>query len=106
SRPALPLPCARSAPPEGRPSELVRESPEDSRLTWSDVRIRHLKLIFASKGTRPCLVFPENWNAEPQEDRLHPGRQALRLAFELPKGSYATILVKLLSCQFPVPSSR
>jgi tRNA pseudouridine13 synthase len=34
---------------------------------------------------------------EPRDDDLHPGRLALRLAFELPKGSYATILVKRIT---------
>ena len=30
-------------------------------------------------------------------DDLHAGRQALKMAFELPKGSYATILVKRIT---------
>ena len=35
--------------------------------------------------------------AESEADELHPGRRALRLRFELPKGSYATILVKRIT---------
>jgi tRNA pseudouridine13 synthase len=66
-------------------------------LAWSDLRIKHLKDIFFSKGTRPCLVFPEALRVEARDDELHPGRQALRLSFELAKGAYATILVKRLT---------
>jgi tRNA pseudouridine13 synthase len=97
SRDYLPLPCARSAPPEGRLGQIVQELLEECRLSWSDLRIRHLKDLFFSKGSRPCLVFPEGLEVEAMEDELHPGRQALRLAFALPKGAYATILVKRLT---------
>jgi tRNA pseudouridine13 synthase len=97
SRTPLSLPCARSAPPEGRLGEITREVLETFELTWSDLRVKHLKDVFFSKGARPCLVLPENLEVEPMEDDLHPGRHALRLSFELAKGSYATILVKRLT---------
>ena len=93
-RTPFPLPSARSAPPSGRLGEVIRGTLEDFRLTWSDLRVKHLKDVFFSKGTRAGLVFPENLQATPLDDELHPGRHALRLTFDLPKGSYATILVK------------
>ena len=31
------------------------------------------------------------------DDELHPGRKAVRLSFELGKGSYATIMVKRIT---------
>jgi tRNA pseudouridine13 synthase len=96
-RTLLPMPCARSAPPEGRLGEISRAVLESFRLTWSDLRVKYLKDVFFSKGTRPCLVFIENLVVVPMEDHLHPGRHALRLAFDLAKGSYATILVKRLT---------
>jgi tRNA pseudouridine13 synthase len=96
-RTPLPLPSARSALPTGRLGEVIRGPLEDFRLTWSDLRVKHLKDVFFSKGSRACLVFPENLQATPQDDDLHPGHHALRLAFDLPKGSYATILVKRLT---------
>ncbi len=96
-RTPLPLPSARSALPAGRLGEVIRATLEDFRLSWSDLRVKHLKDVFFSKGTRAGLVFPENLQATPQDDDLHPGRHALHLAFDLPKGSYATILVKWIS---------
>ena len=35
------------------------------------------------------------------DDELNPGRQALTLAFELPRGSYATMLIKRLTSVVP-----
>ena len=42
-------------------------------------------------------MSPENLEFSLLDDELHPGRQALRMAFELGKGSYATILVKRIT---------
>ncbi len=67
------------------------------QLTWPDLRVRHLKDVFFSKGSRPALVSPENLRAEINDDQLHAGSKSLRLAFELGKGSYATILVKCIT---------
>ena len=39
-------------------------------------------------------MTPENLEFSLFADDLHAGRQALRMEFELGKGSYATILVK------------
>ena len=46
------------------PKVLERQVIEDVlagfELTWSDLRVRHLKDVFFSKGSRSALVFPEN----------------------------------------------
>ena len=66
-------------------------------LAWNDLRVRHLKDVFLSKGTRPALVVPGNLEVALMDDELHPGRKALRMGFELNRGSYATILVKRIT---------
>jgi tRNA pseudouridine13 synthase len=99
----LPLPCCRSPLPEGRLGEIIAEFLQGFGLAWSDLRIKHLKDIFFSKGVRPCLFFPERLEFTPIDDDLHPGRRGLRLSFELAKGSYATILVKRLTDVASVP---
>jgi tRNA pseudouridine13 synthase len=96
-RTSLPLPSARTPQPQGPLGEVVRQVLAPCRLEWKDLRIKHLKDVFLSKGSRPCLFFPEQLRVEPRADELHPGRLALLLAFELPKGSYATILVKRIT---------
>jgi tRNA pseudouridine13 synthase len=93
----IPLPSARNAAPDGTLGEVVQEVLERLQLTWSQIRIRHLKDVFFSKGSRACLLRPENLDSATLPDEFHPGRSALRLSFELPKGSYATILVKRIT---------
>jgi len=97
SQTTLALPCCRSPFPEGRLGEIIAEFLHGFGLAWSDLRIKHLKDIFFSKGARPCLFFPERLESTPIADELHPGRHSLRLSFELSKGSYATILVKRIT---------
>jgi tRNA pseudouridine13 synthase len=46
---------------------------------------------------RAAVAMPEDCEAEgPAEDELYPGRQKLALRFFLPRGSYATVLIKRL----------
>jgi tRNA pseudouridine13 synthase len=93
----LPLPSARIPLPEGAIGELISEVLTPLGLCWRDLRVRHLKDVFLSRGTRPALVSPQNLEFSLIEDELHPGRQGLRMAFELEKGSYATILIKRIT---------
>ena len=45
---------------------------------------------------RDAIVAPAGLKASADDDELNAGRKKLTLSFELPKGSYATILVKRL----------
>jgi tRNA pseudouridine13 synthase len=94
---SLPLPSSRSELPGGVLGELIQKTLEPFRLGWADLRVRHLKDLFFSKGTRPCLFIPQRLESRPIADELYPGRVGLHLVFELEKGSYATILVKRLT---------
>ncbi len=97
SRTSLTLPSARTPQPQGPLGEIVQQVLGPWHLEWNELRVKHLKDVFFSKGSRPCLFFPARLDAERLDDELHPGRLALRLTFELPKGSYATILVKRIT---------
>ncbi|HYF01588.1 MAG TPA: tRNA pseudouridine(13) synthase TruD [Planctomycetota bacterium] len=59
-------------------------------------RVKKLAKTFFGKGLRDALVAPAGLACVAGPDDLHAGRQKLRLSFELPKGSYATILLKRL----------
>jgi tRNA pseudouridine13 synthase len=56
--------------------------------------VKHLKDVFFSKGMRPALFFTANAAHSAGPDEIYPGREKLRLEFELPKGAYATLVVK------------
>ena len=93
----IPLPASRTPLPEGPAREVALEVLGPLGLSWDDLRVRHLKDVFFSKGTRPALFFAENLVHSAAADELERGRMKLRLAFELPKGAYATLLVKRLT---------
>jgi tRNA pseudouridine13 synthase len=91
----LPLPSARTKlPPDGMLRSLAESLMITQGLAWEQLRVKHLKDVFFSKNTRQAMFAPKDltWSSEP--DDLYPGRQKLRLQFELPRGSYATILIK------------
>jgi tRNA pseudouridine13 synthase len=94
ARTRLPLPASRTPLMEGPIRDLALGLMADLGLEWQDIRVKHLKDVFFSKGTRPAIVHPEELSGEVGKDELYPGRRKLALEFELPKGSYATILVK------------
>jgi len=93
----VPLPSSRNALPVGPLKEVVEEVLTGFQLTWPEMRVRHLKDVFFSKGSRPALVFPEKLEARLVDDELYPGKRAAELSFELGKGSYATIIVKRIT---------
>lgn len=93
----IPLPSARTPLPEGPVSELAESVLGPLELRWEDLRVRHLKDVFLSKGARPALVFPRNLQVQVGRDELYPGRRKLEAAFDMPKGAYATLLVKRLT---------
>jgi tRNA pseudouridine13 synthase len=91
----LPLPASRTPlPGEGIEREVALEVVAEQGLAWEDLRVKHLKDVFFSKGTRPALFFAEGLSGLVEDDELHPRRKKLRLGFELPKGAYATLVVK------------
>jgi tRNA pseudouridine13 synthase len=66
-------------------------------LERSDLKARILKKAYLSKGKRPLLVFPEELAIDGDEpDELFPGRHKLTLEFVLPRGSYATLVLRAL----------
>jgi tRNA pseudouridine13 synthase len=93
----IPLPSARTPLPAGPLATLAASVLEPLGLRWEDLRVRHLKDVFLSKGTRAALFFPESLRHQAGRDELYPGRRKLEVGFDLPKGAYATLLVKRLT---------
>ncbi len=69
-----------------------------------DLRARQLPRISAHGVTRPAWMRPAHLEArEPADDDRYPGKLSLALSFSLPRGCYATILVKRLGLAAPRP---
>lgn len=91
----LPLPSARLRPDLGSEWYRLAEAVlADEGLTLATLKVPGLAKPFFSKGERAACVRPAGLRAEPGEDELNRGRRKLTLTFELPRGSYATMLVK------------
>lgn len=93
----IPLPSSRNSVPEGPLGEVATEVLADFKLSWADFRVKHLKDVFFSKGSRPALFFPERLSHEVGDDELAKSRFRVKLSFELPKGAYATLVVKRIT---------
>lgn len=93
----LPLPSARNPRPEGTLAACVEEVLAPYSLSWEDLRVRGLKDVYLSKGSRAAIIVPQSFQTRVFADELYPGRHALELGFELPRGAYATLLVKRLT---------
>lgn len=70
---------------------------EEGLSLW-DFKARVLKKAYLTRGERALLLFPQEvvWLGEETDDRF-PGKRKVRLAFFLPRGSYATLLLKALT---------
>jgi tRNA pseudouridine13 synthase len=61
------------------------------------VRVKYPRDSFFSKGERAATFRPGDFRHEWAADDLYEGRRKLSLSFTLPRGSYATILVKRIA---------
>ena len=66
-------------------------------LTLAELKVKGMQKPFFSKGERAACVRPRTWLATPRADELNAGRRKLTLRFDLPRGSYATMLVKRIT---------
>lgn len=98
---SIPLPSARLKLEPGPITDLVTQSLAKHGLELRQIRVKYPRDSFFSKGWRKAVVKVEGltWSSEP--DEMAQGRQKLNLQFTLPRGSYATILVKRVTLSEP-----
>ncbi|HEY7423895.1 MAG TPA: tRNA pseudouridine(13) synthase TruD [Gemmataceae bacterium] len=91
----LPLPSARLKLDDTDPrAELVRAVLAEEGLELRQMQIKGIREMFFSRGERAALCLPRDLTHEFASDENHRGRDKLTLSFELPRGCYATLLVK------------
>jgi tRNA pseudouridine13 synthase len=94
----LPLPSARlKFDPSAPWAEVVSAVMAEEGIPLDQMRIRGMQQPFFSKGERIARIPVGNLAAEAGEDELNRGRRTLTLRFELPRGCYATMIVKRLT---------
>jgi tRNA pseudouridine13 synthase len=94
----LPLPSHRVVLATTDPLRaLLDEVLKEEGLKQEDFKLTHFREMFFSKGDRAALCRPANLAHESGADELSPRLRKLRLRFELPRGCYATLLVKRIT---------
>jgi tRNA pseudouridine13 synthase len=94
----LPLPSGRIEMEPGDPRRQVLDAIlREERLEQEQWKLKGFKGMFFSRGERPAVFLLAQVHHEDGMDELNPGKNKLVLAFELPRGSYATLLVKRIT---------
>ncbi len=102
----LPVPGFDSQVPDPAVRAIAEEVLAQEGIGWSDLRVRQLSRLRVGGVERQALVFPRDLTiGEPVEDELYPGRHRLTLEFFLPRGSYATLLLKRMQAVPLEPTS-
>ncbi|OGO05831.1 MAG: hypothetical protein A2Y73_01635, partial [Chloroflexi bacterium RBG_13_56_8] len=77
---------------------IAREVLAQEGLEFANLKARILQKAYLAKGMRSLIVIPEDIKTEdPVKDEHFPGRFRLRVQFALPRGSYATMVIKAAS---------
>lgn len=75
--------------------EIVKRLLEEEKLTSVDFIIKQIPELTAEGGLRSLIVKLEQIKIGiAEEDELFPGRKKIKVCFTLPKGSYATMVIK------------
>jgi tRNA pseudouridine13 synthase len=93
----LPLPSGRLKLESGPLFDRLQRVLSEFGLEPRTMRVKYPRDAFFSKGQRAAIYLPGNLHHQADHDELYAGRHKLTLSFELPRGSYATILIKRLT---------
>ncbi|HEV3257118.1 MAG TPA: tRNA pseudouridine(13) synthase TruD [Gemmataceae bacterium] len=94
----LPLPSARLQLDATDAGVVLMDAVlREEGLEREQLKLKGFREMFFSKGDRAALCVPDKLSHEVQADERHPGKRKLLLAFELPRGCYATLIVKRIT---------
>jgi len=94
----LPLPSARLKLDVNSPVQpYLQAILKEENLELRNLRVKGIRELFFSRGDRGALCVPTDMTHEACTDETHPGMQLVRLSFNLPRGSYATLIVKRIT---------
>jgi tRNA pseudouridine13 synthase len=97
SRLELPLPSARVHLAEEPVRDLMEGVLGELGLELRMLRIKHPRDTYFARGNRAVTCALMHLAHTVHADDLYPGRHKLTLSFDLPRGSYATIVIKRLT---------
>jgi tRNA pseudouridine13 synthase len=103
SKLSLPLPSARLDYSESLPNsapdwpQVLQTVLGDEQIDLKQLKLKGLRRPFFSRGLRAISFQPKDVHWGPGADELNTGRQKLQMKFTLPRGSYATLVVKRIA---------
>jgi tRNA pseudouridine13 synthase len=102
----LPLPTARlpvdPADPRQEPMEVILR---EEGIERGQLKLKGFREMFFSKGERAAWCRVSGLEYESGPDERQGRRHQLVLAFELPRGSYATLIVKRITAKVPAAAA-
>lgn len=97
----IPLPSSRLKMTSDDPFfKIIKDVMLVEGLTLEEMKIPGTRKLFFSKGERKAFYFPTNITHEVFDDQINKSKKAVRIGFDLPKGAYATLLIKCLQTLF------
>jgi tRNA pseudouridine13 synthase len=92
----LPLPSARQHEWPPNTYEALQEVLEPLQIDVRQMRLKFPRDTFFSRGVRAAWLVARDMTFGWGADSLNPGFDCLRLTFALPRGAYATMVVRYL----------
>lgn len=94
---SLPTVASRMEATDPECLELIEEVLAERNVRRAQFNLREIRQSYFSSFLRAAVVVPEEFTwSRPEEDERYPGKRKSTLSFLLPRGSYATMLVKSL----------
>lgn len=98
----MPLPSARLKLDDPQLLGLINTTLTELGWRLQDLKVRHPRDRFFPKASRRAMIPVNGLEAEFAVDELSPEESKLTISFSLPRGCYATMLVKRLMLDVPV----
>lgn len=90
----IPTPSGRAVMPDELTERLYSEILSEQDLKKSSFNLKKIRRAFFKSFPRPLVVIPVIKGVEVDRDEIYADKKILRLHFELPRGSYGTMLIK------------
>jgi tRNA pseudouridine13 synthase len=99
---ALPLPCHSTKPNDPVVRGALEAACAVDGVSLDRLRIRGIRGFEFREDKRACVLIPDEAEIdEAQPDDRHAGRVKLRVQLSLPKGAYATLVLKRAAAENP-----
>ena len=96
----MPLPCPRMKPDEKAEWYPHLEAVlAEEGVTYKKLKLPGLNKPYFSKGERIVTILPKPMQSTVNNDERNQNLQKITLCFDLPRGAYATMVVKFLTGQ-------